>query len=195
MRGSTSVSPTRSSGWSASNLMSLLGEQRSFMTSAPAGLADLFKRDVDVREREEERYVGTYKSEPIHREPVVHAAPREQVRYDEPKRGSSWLWALPLLLLIPFLGYLMTRGNEPRRVAVDRPTIEVPRARSSRIAVDDTSVVDASISTMRGLPAARGSNGVRVIRAASCGMRDTSSEAGCPGRETTAKPHRSSSAG
>lgn len=118
----------RSSGWSVSNLMGLLGEQRSFMSEAPAGLADLFKRDVDVRETEEERDVGTYTSEPMHREPVVHAAPREQVGYEEPRRGSSWLWALPLLLLIPFLGYLMSRGSETRRVAVDRtPAIETPR--------------------------------------------------------------------
>jgi OmpA-OmpF porin, OOP family len=118
----------RSSGWSVSNLMNLLGEQRSFLGDAPAGLAALLRPDVEMHE-DRERHVGAYKSVPVHDEPAVRAAHHQPVQaYAEPPRKrSAWLWALPLLFLIPFLGYLMTRGNEARRVAVDRPAADVTR--------------------------------------------------------------------
>jgi len=108
----------KSSGWSASNLMSLLGEQRSFMGDAPAGLAALLRPDVEVHD-DRERYVGASRSEPVYHEPVARAAPHEplQAYTDLRRRTSPWLWALPLLILIPILGYLLTRGNEARRVA------------------------------------------------------------------------------
>jgi outer membrane protein OmpA-like peptidoglycan-associated protein len=39
--------------------------------------------------------------------------------------GSAWLWVLPLLFLIPLLGYFLRRGDEPRGVADTRPAPEV----------------------------------------------------------------------
>ena len=116
-----------SSGWSASNLMSLLGEQRSFLGEAPAGLAALLRPDVEVHDRE--RYVGASRVEPVRHEPAVQAAPHEPLRaYGEMRRRASpWLWALPLLFLIPFLGYMLTRGNEARRAAdASRVAVQEP---------------------------------------------------------------------
>lgn len=54
---------------------------------------------------------------------------REEVpvrTYEEPPRSrtSPWLWALPLLFLIPLLGYFLAHREEPRRTAM----IEVPAA-------------------------------------------------------------------
>jgi OmpA-OmpF porin, OOP family len=102
----------KSSGWSASNLMSLLAEQRSFLGGAPAGLAALLKPEVESRE---------------YREPVVRAAHYEPIRaYAEARRSiTPWLWALPLAFIIPFVGYLLSSGNEGRRVAMDRPAADI----------------------------------------------------------------------
>lgn len=105
-------------GWSASNLMSLLGGQRAFLQDAPAGLAGLLQADDTTRR------VGAYENEP--RRPAHVAA------YEAAPKRSSWLWALPLLFLIPLLGYFLARHDEPRReVAVQTtpaPRTEVPRA-------------------------------------------------------------------
>jgi outer membrane protein OmpA-like peptidoglycan-associated protein len=113
----------KNSGWSASNLMTMLDEQRSLLPDTP-GLGAALSRDfthVDTDERERPTYVPP-RHEPTHAE-VVHA------RETKSRRGSSsWLWALPLLFLIPLLGYFLSRGDE-RRVADTRPApqVAIPR--------------------------------------------------------------------
>jgi outer membrane protein OmpA-like peptidoglycan-associated protein len=107
-----------SAGWSASNLMSLLDGERAH---APAGLSDILRADDTAAVRHER----TYDTADVHRRVPIAAAPT-------PKARSSWLWALPLLFLIPLLGYFMSRHDEPRREAavqtVPAPRAEVPRA-------------------------------------------------------------------
>lgn len=41
----------------------------------------------------------------------------------EAHRRSSWLWAIPMLLLIPLIGYFMSRPDSSRQVAVRQPTM------------------------------------------------------------------------
>jgi outer membrane protein OmpA-like peptidoglycan-associated protein len=99
----------KSTGWSASNLMSMLDEQRSSLPDMP-GFAAALNPDIRAEAYERDRVYAT---------PAVH----------EPKSrmSSAWLWVLPLLFLIP-LFYLMTRSDKPRRV-VQTTQVEVPRAR------------------------------------------------------------------
>jgi outer membrane protein OmpA-like peptidoglycan-associated protein len=112
----------KAAGWSASNLMALLGEQRSSLPDMP-GLTAALNPDVarvETYEGESAPYVST--PERVQATPIEHGPGS--------RRGGAWLWALPLLLLIPLLNYLMTRGDEPRRVAETTtvPQIAVPRA-------------------------------------------------------------------
>lgn len=117
----------KSAGWSASNLTALLGEQRSSLPDMPGLSAAL---NPDVARAEDVAGVETYERkraphvttpERVHPTPVEHGPGS--------RRGGAWLWALPLLLLIPLFSYL-TRGGEPRRVAETTtvPQITVPRA-------------------------------------------------------------------
>ena len=113
----------KSAGWSASNLTALLGEQRSSLPDMP-GLAAALNPDVarvETSARESVPYVST---------PVACARHAGCASSPCPRRGGAWLWALPLLLLIPLFTYLMTRGDEPRRVAETTtvPHVAVPRA-------------------------------------------------------------------
>ena len=88
----------KSAGGNATSLMTLLAEQRSSLPDMP-GLAAALNPDagrVDV-------------SIPERAAPAVHQP--------VPTSRRAWLWVLPLLLLIPLFTYLMTRGDEPRRVA------------------------------------------------------------------------------
>jgi outer membrane protein OmpA-like peptidoglycan-associated protein len=113
-------------GGSASSLMGLLGEQRQFLQDAPPGLNNLFgepiARPVVTTEREGARHVRAYEAE---QRPVA--------AYQEtPHRRSAWLWALPLLALIPLLMFLLSRRPEaPRQATIDAPTTrpapDVPR--------------------------------------------------------------------
>jgi outer membrane protein OmpA-like peptidoglycan-associated protein len=107
-----------SSGWGASSLLNLLGEQRQYLQDAPAGLAnvlgDTTARQVGTYETEGARHVGTYESG-TRRQPVVAAY------QSPPQRRSPWLWALPLLLLIPLLLYFMSRREAPREAVVETP--------------------------------------------------------------------------
>ena len=112
----------KAAGWSEANLMALLGEQRSSLPDVP-GLAAALNPDVarvETIERESAPYVST--PERIRTTPIG----------DGPgsRRGGAWLWAVPLLILIPALNYLMTDGDEPRRVAetTTLPQVAVPRA-------------------------------------------------------------------
>ena len=106
----------RSTGWGASNLMRLMAEQRAFLEDAPAGLAAVLSAETPTT-----HHVRTDIEDARRRHtpavPVYETAPRDR---------SAWLWALPLLLLIPLIGYFLARHNEPRRdVAVQsRPAPE-----------------------------------------------------------------------
>ena len=109
-------------GWSASNLMSLLDGQREYLRDAPEGLSDILRADDTTPTRHERTYDTGY----VHgRRVPVSTAPAQ-------RSASPWLWALPLLLLIPLLGYFMSRHDEPRREAsvqtIPAPRAEVPRA-------------------------------------------------------------------
>jgi outer membrane protein OmpA-like peptidoglycan-associated protein len=111
-----------SAGWSASNLMSLLDGQREYLRDAPVGLSDILRADDTTPTRHERTYdTGDVRGRrvPVSTAPVHRSA-------------SPWLWALPLLFLIPLLGYFMSRPAEPRREAsvqtMPAPRAEVPRA-------------------------------------------------------------------
>jgi len=91
----------RSAGWSATNLMTLLGEQRAFLKDAPPGFADI---------------MGTEDRPTVRPEPVPRAA--AAVYGAAPSRTHRWLWALPILFLIPVLGFLMGRDYQAPREAV-----------------------------------------------------------------------------
>lgn len=111
-----------SAGWSASNLMSLLDGQREYLREAPKGLSDILRADDTTAVRHER----TYDTGDVHgrRVPVATSPAR--------RSPSPWLLALPLLFLIPLLGYFMSRHAEPRREAsvqtTPAPRAEVPRA-------------------------------------------------------------------
>jgi outer membrane protein OmpA-like peptidoglycan-associated protein len=108
----------KSAGWSASNLMSLLGEQRSSLPDMP-GLAAALNPEgtrVQTYEKESAQYVA----------PATPAKPSPGAR-----RGGAWLWALPLLLLIPLFAWLMRADRPQQRVAETRttaPQVTVPRS-------------------------------------------------------------------
>ena len=107
----------KAAGWSASSLMSLLAEQRSSLPDMP-GLAAAFNPEgtrVHTYEKESAAYVA----------PATPATPGPGAR-----RGGAWLWALPLLLLIPLFAWL-TRSDRPAQVAETRttaPQVTVPRS-------------------------------------------------------------------
>ena len=127
----------RSAGWNASNLMSLLDGQRAYLHDAPAGLTDLLRVDDAAAAR----HVRTYDTEEHGRHVPVSAAPAH-----EHSSRSAWLWVLPLLFLIPLLGYFMTRNDEPRReAAVQLPSerAEIPTARVPDRPVGTTSAPSA----------------------------------------------------
>jgi len=113
----------KSAGWSASNLMTLLGEERSSLPDMP-GLANALNPDTARIETYGE---GAYVSREGAR---VHATSVAHDRDTRPRRSHAWLWALPLLFLIPLFGYLM-KGGEPQRVADTKPAPEIviPKAR------------------------------------------------------------------
>ncbi len=116
----------KSAGWSASNLMALLEEQRSSLPDMP-GLAAALNPDagrVETYKRASAPYVSTPERERVHAAPVVHQP--------VPTSRRAWLWTLPLVFLIPLFTYLITRGDEPRRVAetTTAPQVAIPRAPS-----------------------------------------------------------------
>jgi outer membrane protein OmpA-like peptidoglycan-associated protein len=96
----------RSTGWNASNLMRLMGDQRAYLQDAPAGLASVLSGD----EATTTRHARTDTEDMRRRHPP--AAPAYETA---PRNRHAWLWALPLLLLIPLVGYFLARHNEPRR--------------------------------------------------------------------------------
>lgn len=103
----------RSTGWSASNLMRFMADQRGYLQDAPAGLAGVLSGE----ETPITHHVRTEDTEDVRRR-----RPAGVMYEAAPRNRSSWLWALPLLLLIPLIGYFLARHNEPRHdVAVSRP--------------------------------------------------------------------------
>jgi outer membrane protein OmpA-like peptidoglycan-associated protein len=95
----------RSTGWSASNLMRLMADQRGYLQDAPAGLAGVLGGD----EVTSTRHVRA-DAEDVRRRHTP-APMYETARSNR----NAWLWALPLLLLIPLVGYFLARHDEPRR--------------------------------------------------------------------------------
>jgi OmpA-OmpF porin, OOP family len=96
----------RSTGWSASNLMKFMADQRAYLQDAPAELAGVLRAE----ETPTTHHVRTDIEDAARRHtpavPVYEAAPRNR---------NAWLWALPLLLLIPLIGYFLARHDESRR--------------------------------------------------------------------------------
>src|SRR5262245_3088023 len=126
-------------GGNASSLMSLLGDQRQFLKDAPSGLSGVLgesAQHVPTSERESAgSYVRAYESEP--KRPAAVGA------YETPHRSRSWLWVLPLLVLIPLLLFLLSRRNEaPRQAAVEtRPVPAAPGRDVTRPAPDVPRVI------------------------------------------------------
>jgi outer membrane protein OmpA-like peptidoglycan-associated protein len=107
----------RSTGWSASNLMRFMADQRGYLQDAPAGLAGVLSAQETPTTHHVRADIEDARRRHTPAVPVYEAAPSNR---------SAWLWALPLLLLIPLIGYFLARHNEPRRdVAVQsRPAPE-----------------------------------------------------------------------
>jgi len=114
----------KSAGWNAANLMSLLAGQRTFLQEAPAGLAGILTGDEIAS-----RHAGTY-------ETAAPAATYERSRvigtsHAAPRRRTSWLWLVPLLLLIPLLAWLVTR-RPATQITTAPPRAEIPGAPQPR---------------------------------------------------------------
>jgi outer membrane protein OmpA-like peptidoglycan-associated protein len=102
----------KGTGGTAESLSSVLAGQRSFLQqSAPAGLLDLLKGEEPVPS-----YAASRATTP------EQEVQMPAVRADAHRR-SPWLWAIPMLLLIPLIGYFMSRPDSNRQVAVQQPTI------------------------------------------------------------------------
>lgn len=97
----------RSTGWNASNLVRLMDDQRAYLQDAPAGLARV------LGEEETTPTTGHVRTDdPDVRRRHVSATP---VYETAPRNRNVWLWALPLLFLIPLAGYFLSRHDGPRR--------------------------------------------------------------------------------
>jgi len=127
-------------GGSASSLMSLLGEQRQFLQDAPSGLTSLLSpatRAVATPEREVAHAPMDYEFESDRQAALAGA------HHETRRGGHTWLWALLLLALIPFLMFLLSRRPEvPREAAVEtRPAPAAPRTGVTRPAPDVPRVI------------------------------------------------------
>ncbi len=102
----------KGTGGTAESLSSVLAGQRSFLQqSAPAGLLDLLKGEAPVPSYAESRVT-----------PPEQQVPMSAARPDSHRR-SSWLWAIPMLLLIPLIGYFMSRPDSSRQASVQKPAV------------------------------------------------------------------------
>ena len=91
----------------AEALSGLLASQRGFL-SAPAGLLELVRGEEPAPAYSASRVTMPEVPPPVAR--------------DGSHRGSRpWLWAIPLLLLIPLIGYFMSRPEPSRQAAVRPP--------------------------------------------------------------------------
>ena len=97
----------RSTGWSASNLMKLMADQRSYLQDAPAELSGVL--------RAEEAPTTHHVRADIEDARRRHAPAATTMYEAAPSNRNAWLWALPLLLLIPLIGYFLARHDESRR--------------------------------------------------------------------------------
>ena len=98
----------KGSGWSASSLMSLLGDQKQFLQSAPAGLAgvlglgDKVTRQVAAAETDARRSAAAVASQAV----------------PEARRSNAWLWAVAAVALIPLFLWMLRGRDEPRQASV-----------------------------------------------------------------------------
>lgn len=95
-------------GWSASSLLGLLAEQRSFLQSAPAGLQSLF----GLKDVQSEPPVAFERVPAVHEDDETRES--ESMLAPVSRRRSALMWALPLLLLIPVVLYFVSRGDSDR---------------------------------------------------------------------------------
>ena len=93
----------------AEALSGLLAGQRGFL-NAPAGLLDLVRGEEPAP-----AYAASRATMP------AREVPPPAARDESRQRSRPWLWAIPLLLLIPLIGYFMSRP-EPSRQAAVKPT-------------------------------------------------------------------------
>jgi len=95
----------RSTGWSASNLTRLMADQRMYLQDAPATLAGVLSAEEIPITRHVRPDTEDVPKRRMPAVPVYETAPRNR---------NAWLWALPLLLLIPLIGYFLARNDESR---------------------------------------------------------------------------------
>lgn len=93
----------------AEALSRLLADQRGFL-NAPAGLLDLVRG-----EEPPPAYSASRATIP------AREVPPPAARDDSHRGNRAWLWAIPLLLLIPMMGYFMSRPEPSRQAAMKRP--------------------------------------------------------------------------
>jgi len=96
----------RSTGWGASNLMKLMADQRAYLQDAPAELAGVLREEETPTTHDVRTDIEDARRRHTPAATMYEAAPTNR---------NTWLWALPLLLLIPLIGYFLARHNEPRR--------------------------------------------------------------------------------
>ncbi len=135
------------SGGTASSLLGLLADQRQFLRDAPAGLATVLGEPVRrITTDEGAARRAAYESES--RRPAV-AGP-----YHKQPTRSAWLWALPVLALIPLLMFLMSRRNEvPRQAVIERsPVVETTPAPDLPRPIGTGGAVDLGVFVDRRLP-------------------------------------------
>jgi outer membrane protein OmpA-like peptidoglycan-associated protein len=100
----------KGTGGTAEALSGLLADQRGFL-NAPAGLLDLVRGEEPAP-----AYAASRATIPAREVPPP-------VARDDSHRGTrAWLWAIPLLLLIPLIGYFMSRPEPSRQAVVKPPT-------------------------------------------------------------------------
>jgi outer membrane protein OmpA-like peptidoglycan-associated protein len=122
----------RETGWSAASLLALLAEQRPVVQGAPAGLQLLLGVTVPSRG------ATAFDAAPAERPAAVR---RVVVMHDEDKTSelvasavpvsrhrAILMWALPLLLLIPVVLYVMGRSSNGRVVAGNMAEVPSPVA-------------------------------------------------------------------
>ena len=96
-----------STGWNASSLLGLLGEQRSFLQSAPAGLQTL----LGLADSPAARPVSFESVPAVPDDDETAMAP---VVTQSARRGSALKWAVPLLLLAAVAVYFLRPGDSSR---------------------------------------------------------------------------------
>jgi OOP family OmpA-OmpF porin len=95
----------KGTGWSASNLMNLLGEQRQFLQNAPAGLTGVLGLGEQVT-----RHVARSEEARGHAAAAFQAEPEE-------RRSTAWMWTVAAVALIPLFLWMLRGRDEPRQAS------------------------------------------------------------------------------